>query len=124
MAGDGFADEVAGDKVGAGGHGGGMRWVLMLFVILAAVMGGEARAVVVSGRAVVSERVGKAEEGGMEAEATRLGGRAGDQPERGDADGAGELAAVEALRMTRGTDGGAGDPARGRHGKRRLTSWM
>jgi len=38
-----------------------MRWVLMLFVILAAVMGGEARAVVVTGRAVVSERVGKAE---------------------------------------------------------------
>jgi hypothetical protein len=27
-----------------------MRWVLMLFVILAAVMGGEARAVVVMGR--------------------------------------------------------------------------
>ncbi|MFN5962932.1 MAG: hypothetical protein ACK5CW_15755, partial [Verrucomicrobiota bacterium] len=38
-----------------------MRWVLMLFVILAALMGGEARAVVVVGRAVVSERVGKAE---------------------------------------------------------------
>jgi RHS repeat-associated protein len=38
-----------------------MRWVLMLFVILAAVMGGEARAVVVMGRAEVSERVGKAE---------------------------------------------------------------
>jgi len=35
-----------------------MRWVLMLFVILAAVMGGEARAGVVMGRAVVSERVG------------------------------------------------------------------
>jgi hypothetical protein len=33
----------------------------MLFVILAAVMGGEARAVVVMGRAEVSERVGKAE---------------------------------------------------------------
>jgi len=33
----------------------------MLFVILAAVMGGEARAVVVRGRAVVSERVGRAE---------------------------------------------------------------
>jgi hypothetical protein len=33
-----------------------MRWVLMLFVILAAVMGGEARAVVVMGRAVVMER--------------------------------------------------------------------
>ena len=44
-----------------------MRWVLMLFVILAAVMGGEARAVVVMGRAVVSERVGKAEAGEMEA---------------------------------------------------------
>jgi RHS repeat-associated protein len=38
-----------------------MRWVLMLFVILAALMGGEARAVVVTGRAVVSERGGKAE---------------------------------------------------------------
>jgi RHS repeat-associated protein len=38
-----------------------MRWVLMLFVILAAVMGGEARAVVATGRAVVSERVGRAE---------------------------------------------------------------
>jgi len=38
-----------------------MRWVLMLFVILAAVMGGEARAVVVTGRAEVSERVGRAE---------------------------------------------------------------
>jgi len=38
-----------------------MRWVLMLFVILAAVMGGEARAVVVMGRVVVSERVGRAE---------------------------------------------------------------
>ena len=36
-----------------------MRWVLMLFVILAAVMGGEARAVVAAGRAVVTERVGK-----------------------------------------------------------------
>ena len=59
--------EVAGDKVGAVGHGAGMRWVLMLFVILAAVMGGEARAVVVMGRAVVSERVGKAEAGEMEA---------------------------------------------------------
>jgi len=34
-----------------------MRWVLMLFVILAAVLGGEARAVVVTGRAVVMERV-------------------------------------------------------------------
>ena len=38
-----------------------MRWVLMLFVVLAAVMGGEAPAVVVMGRVVVSERVGKAE---------------------------------------------------------------
>ncbi len=38
-----------------------MRWVLMLFVVLAAVMGGEARAVVVMGRVVVSERVGKEE---------------------------------------------------------------
>ncbi|RFC46706.1 MAG: hypothetical protein DVB22_003289, partial [Verrucomicrobia bacterium] len=38
-----------------------MRWVLMLFVVLAAVMGGEARAVVVMGRVVVSERGGKAE---------------------------------------------------------------
>jgi len=47
--------------VGAGGHGAGMRWVLMLFVILAAVMGGEARAVVVTGRALVIERVGSAE---------------------------------------------------------------
>jgi RHS repeat-associated protein len=39
-------------------HASAMRWVLMLFVILAAVMGGEARAGVVMGRAVVSERVG------------------------------------------------------------------
>jgi hypothetical protein len=45
-----------------------MRWVLMLFVILAALMGGEARAVVV-------ERV-------VETEATRLGGRADAQTER------------------------------------------
>jgi hypothetical protein len=74
-----------------------MRWVLMLVVILAALMGGEARAVVVMGRAVVMERVGKAEEGEMDAEATRLGGRAGAQTERGDADGAGELAAGEVL---------------------------
>jgi hypothetical protein len=37
-----------------------MRWVLMLFVVLAAVMGGEARAVVVMGREVM-ERVGKEE---------------------------------------------------------------
>ena len=61
MVGDGFADEVAGDKVGAVGHVLSMRWVLMLFVVLAAVMGGEAPAVVVMGRVVVSERVGKAE---------------------------------------------------------------
>jgi RHS repeat-associated protein len=67
VAGDGFADEVAGDNSGLGGHGAGMRWVLMLFVILAAVMGGEARAVVVMGREVVSERVGKAEEKASEA---------------------------------------------------------
>jgi len=70
-----------------------MRWVLMLFVILAAVMGGEARAVVVTGRAVVTEMVGKAEEGEIVAEATRLGGRADAQTERGGAHGAGELAA-------------------------------
>ena len=38
-----------------------MRWVLMLFVVLAAVMGGEARAVVVMGRVVVSERDGREE---------------------------------------------------------------
>jgi RHS repeat-associated protein len=44
-----------------------MRWVLMLFVILAAVMGGEARAVVVMGRVVMSERVGKEEEKASEA---------------------------------------------------------
>jgi RHS repeat-associated protein len=49
-----------------------MRWVLMLFVILAAAMGGEARAVVVSGRAVVSERVGKAETVEKWAEALRV----------------------------------------------------
>jgi hypothetical protein len=94
VAGDGFADEVADDKVGAGGHCEGMRWVLMLFVILGAVMGGEARAVVVMGRVVMSERVGKEEKA---AEATRLDGRAGAQTERGDADGAGELAAGEVL---------------------------
>jgi hypothetical protein len=33
--------EVAGDNEGAGGHGVGMRWVLVLFVVLATVMGGE-----------------------------------------------------------------------------------
>ncbi|MFN5961149.1 MAG: RHS repeat-associated core domain-containing protein [Verrucomicrobiota bacterium] len=49
-----------------------MRWVLMLFVILAALMGGEARAVVVVGRAVVSERVGKAETVEERAEALRV----------------------------------------------------
>ena len=38
-------------------HALSMRWVLMLFVILAAVMGGEARAVVVTGR-VGGDRVG------------------------------------------------------------------
>jgi hypothetical protein len=38
-----------------------MRWVLILFVVLAAVMGGEARVVVTAGRVVVSERVGKEE---------------------------------------------------------------
>jgi len=37
-------------------HPRAMRWVLMLCVILAAVMGGEARAVVVTGRAVVNGR--------------------------------------------------------------------
>jgi RHS repeat-associated protein len=49
-----------------------MRWVLMLLVILAAVMGGEARAVVVMGRAVVSERVGRAETVEERAEALRV----------------------------------------------------
>jgi RHS repeat-associated protein len=49
-----------------------MRWVLMLFVILAAVMGGEARAVVVTGRAVVSEGVGRAETLEKRAEALRV----------------------------------------------------
>ena len=44
----------------------------MLFVILAAVMGGEARAVVVTGRAVVSERVGKAETVAKGVEALRV----------------------------------------------------
>jgi hypothetical protein len=38
-----------------------MRWVLMLFVVLAAVMGGEARAVVVTGRVEISEWDGRAE---------------------------------------------------------------
>jgi len=49
-----------------------MRWVLMLFVILAAVMGGEARAVVVVGRVAVSERCGKAEMVEKRAEALRV----------------------------------------------------
>ncbi len=79
-----------------------MRWVLMLFVVLAAVRGGEARAVVGMGRAVVSERVGKMEVVEMESEATRLDGRAGARTERGDADGAGELAAGEVLEAWRG----------------------
>jgi len=39
-AGD-MGEEVAGDNVEAGGHGGGMRCVLMVFVVLAVVMGGE-----------------------------------------------------------------------------------
>ena len=46
--------EVVGDKVGAGGHGEGMRCVLMLLVMLAAVMGCEAGAVVVVGREEVA----------------------------------------------------------------------
>jgi len=71
-------------------HALSMRWVLMLGGVLAAVRGGEAWAVVVIGRAVVSEWDG-------EVEATRLGGRAGARTERGDADGAGELAAGEVL---------------------------
>ena len=74
----------------------------MLFVVLAAVRGGEAWAVVVMGRVVMSERVGKMEVGEMESEATRLDGRAGAQTERGDADGAGELAAGEVLTAWRG----------------------
>ena len=49
-----------------------MRWVLMLFVILAAVMGGEARAVVVMGRAAVSEWGGKAATVEETAEALRV----------------------------------------------------
>jgi RHS repeat-associated protein len=49
-----------------------MRWVLMLFVILAAVMGAEARAVVVMGRAEVSEWVGKDEKAAKGAEALRV----------------------------------------------------
>jgi RHS repeat-associated protein len=53
-------------------HALSMRWVLMLFVILAALMGGEARAVVVTGREVVSERCGKAEMVEKRAEALRV----------------------------------------------------
>jgi hypothetical protein len=49
-----------------------MRWVLMLFVILAAVMGGEARAVVVTGREAVSEWDGRAETVERRAEALRV----------------------------------------------------
>jgi hypothetical protein len=49
-----------------------MRWVLMLFVILAAVMGGEARAIVVMGPVVVSERGGKAETVAKGVEALRV----------------------------------------------------
>jgi RHS repeat-associated protein len=49
-----------------------MRWVLMLFVILAAVMGGEARAVVVMGRVAVSEWDGWAETVERRAEALRV----------------------------------------------------
>jgi RHS repeat-associated protein len=49
-----------------------MRWVLMLFVILAAVMGGEARAVVVMGRVAVSEWDGWAETVEKRAEALRV----------------------------------------------------
>ena len=50
--------DVPRDKRTSRLHALSMRWVLMLFVVLAAVMGGEARAVVVMGRVVVSERVG------------------------------------------------------------------
>ncbi len=64
--------EVAGDNAGLGGHGVGMCWVLMLFVIFAAVMGGEARAVVVMGRVEVSERAGRAETVEERAEALRV----------------------------------------------------
>ena len=60
------------DKQASRLHALPMRWVLILFVILAAVMGGEARAVVVTGRAVVSERVGKAEMVEKRAEALRV----------------------------------------------------
>ena len=59
VAGAGLNDEVAGDNAGPVGHAPPMRWELMLFVILAAVRGGEERAVVVMGRAVVMEMVGK-----------------------------------------------------------------
>jgi hypothetical protein len=50
--------EVAGDKVEAGGYGVWMRWVLMVFVMLAAVMGGEVGAVVVMGRLVARSDYG------------------------------------------------------------------
>ena len=56
--------EVAGDKVGAGGHGEGMRCVLMLFVVLAAVMGGVVGVVVVGvgvTRQAVSDDAGLAD---------------------------------------------------------------
>jgi RHS repeat-associated protein len=53
-------------------HAPSMRWVLMLFVILAAVMGGEARAVVVMGRVAVSEWDGWAETVERRAEALRV----------------------------------------------------
>jgi len=53
-------------------HALSMRWVLMLFVILAAVMGGEARAVVVTGRSVVIERFGKEETLEKRTEALRV----------------------------------------------------
>jgi hypothetical protein len=42
-----LAEEDSGDNAGPVGHGAGLRWVLMLFVVLATVLGGEARAVVV-----------------------------------------------------------------------------
>lgn len=105
----GFGDEVAGDNVGLGGHGVGMRWVLMLFVVLAAVMGGEAWAVVVMGRVVMSERVGKMEVGEMESEGLPTATRGVDRRRRaGGGRGSGG--------MERGTGGRAGESARGRHG--------
>jgi len=59
VAGAGLTDEVAGDNARPVGHAPAMRGVLMLFVFLAAVRGGEARAVVAAGRVVVMEMVGK-----------------------------------------------------------------